>query len=103
MSNEPQVPQSERDRALARLKKKRDLVTHVVVYVLVNTLLVVIWAVTSAGFFWPVFPLAGWGVGLAVNAWDVWRGDEFSAAEIDREVERLRAREASSSGGRGRS
>jgi len=40
-----------------QLKKRRDFYGHLLVYVLVNTFLVVIWAVVdSHGFFWPVFP-----------------------------------------------
>jgi hypothetical protein len=36
-------------------------------YLLVNAFLILIWAVTGAGFFWPIFPLVGWGVGVALN------------------------------------
>ena len=46
-----------RERALRQLKKKRDFYGHVLVYVLVNTTLVVVWALTSHGFFWPIFPM----------------------------------------------
>src|SRR5664279_6419847 len=35
---------------------------------LVNGFLVVIWAMTGAGFFWPVFPIVGWGIGVAAKA-----------------------------------
>jgi hypothetical protein len=31
---------------------------------MVMVLLVVIWAVTGAGYFWPVWPMLGWGIGL---------------------------------------
>jgi uncharacterized ion transporter superfamily protein YfcC len=79
-----------RDRALKRLKKRRDFGAHVVVYILVNSFIVVIWAATSAGFFWPIFPMAGWGIGLVMNAWDVWRGDEFTDEQIAREMERMK-------------
>ena len=47
-----------------RLKKKADFRVHVLIYVLVNTFLIAIWAMSGAGFFWPVFPLVGWGSGL---------------------------------------
>lgn len=61
-----------RQQAIKRLKAKRDLGAHVLAYVMVNTLLVVIWFMTSPGeFFWPVFPILGWGIGLAFNVWDV--------------------------------
>jgi hypothetical protein len=78
-----------RDRAVRRLKKRRDFFAHLLIYVLVNTFVVVIWAVTSSGFFWPIFPIVGWGIGVVMNAWDVWRGDEFSEEEIAREIQRM--------------
>jgi hypothetical protein len=50
---------------------------------------VVIWYVTGAGFFWPVFPIFGWGIGLAFNAWDVY-SPGITPDKVDAEVERLR-------------
>ncbi|MFL6162918.1 MAG: 2TM domain-containing protein [Jatrophihabitantaceae bacterium] len=82
--------QTLRERAVRRLKKRRDFAAHLLVYTLVNSFIVVIWAMTSAGFFWPIFPMVGWGIGLVMNGWEVWRGDEFSDEEIQREIERLR-------------
>jgi hypothetical protein len=81
-----------RSQAVERLKKKRDFKTHVLIYVLVNAFLVVIWAVTSDGdaLFWPIFPILGWGIGLAANAWDVYGRRPISEEEIRREQERLR-------------
>ena len=39
---------------------------HATSYVLVMALLVTIWLLTSpGGYFWPVWPMLGWGVGLA--------------------------------------
>jgi 2TM domain len=81
-----------REQAIARLKKKRDFRAHVFMYVAVNALLVVIWAVTSGpnGFFWPVFPILGWGIGVAANGWDVYGRKPISEEEIRRETDRLR-------------
>ena len=76
-----------RAAAVKRLKDKRDFKAHVLAYVTVNLLLVAIWAATSAGFFWPVFPLFGWGIGLVFHAWDVYSRPatpEQIAAEMDR-------------------
>ncbi len=77
-----------RERAVRRLKKKRDFYGHVLVYAAVNSFLVVVWWLTSGGFFWPAFPMAAWGIGVIMNAWDVWQGD-FSEAAVEREVARL--------------
>ena len=81
-----------RDRAIRRLKKRRDFFAHLLVYVMVNGFIVVIWALTSQGFFWPIFPMVGWGIGVVMNAWDVWRGDELDEDAIVREMNRLKAR-----------
>ena len=71
------VEQVLRDKAVRRLKKQRDFRSHLLVYVLVNTLLVVIWVMTDPhGFFWPVFPIAGWGIRVIMNAWDVYGRQE---------------------------
>jgi hypothetical protein len=78
-----------RERALARLKKKRDFRGHLIVYTLVNAFLIVIWAVTGRHFFWPVFPMVGWGIGVVMNAWDVYRGEDFTEDEVRREMEKL--------------
>jgi 2TM domain len=82
-----------REKAIKQLKKRRDFRGHLLVYVLVNAFLVAVWALTNPdGFFWPVFLIAGWGIGVVMNAWDVYRGDEFSEAQIHREMERFQGR-----------
>lgn len=80
-----------RERAVRRLKKKRDLRGHLLVYVLVNTFLVVIWAMTSGtdGFFWPVFVMLGWGIGVVANIYDVYFAEEFGEEDIQREMQHL--------------
>jgi len=90
MEAAPTSDQALREQAIAQLKKKRDFRGHVFIYVAVNAVLVAIWAVTGAGFFWPVFPILGWGVGVAANAWDVYGRKPISEEEIRREAERLR-------------
>ena len=32
-----------------------------------NALLVGTWGLTGHGFFWPFFPIAGWGIGLGLH------------------------------------
>jgi uncharacterized membrane protein len=79
-----------RQQAIESLKKKRDFRTHVLMYVLVNAMFVVIWVVTGADyFFWPIFPILGWGIGVVANAWDVYGRKPISEEEIQREEERI--------------
>ena len=42
--------------------------THLTLYLLVNVLLIGIWAASGAGYFWPIWPILGWGIGLAAHA-----------------------------------
>ena len=80
--------QAARDRAITHLKKRRDFLGHLLIYLLVNTFVVVIWVVTGAdGFFWPVFPIVGWGIGVVMNAWDVYWRPEITEADIQHEME----------------
>ena len=83
-----------RQRALKRLKKRRDFAGHLLIYTMVNTFLVLIWALTSDGFFWPIFPIVGWGIGVVMNGWDVLRGDDFTDEQIEHEIQRMRRHSA---------
>jgi class 3 adenylate cyclase len=40
---------------------------HLTSYVLVNVFLIGIWAASGGGYFWPVWSILGWGMGLAAH------------------------------------
>jgi hypothetical protein len=81
--------QTARDRAVEQLKKRRDFRGHVLVYVLVNAFLVAIWVMTGPhGFFWPVFLIGLWGIGVVMNAWDVYWRRDITEEDIQHEIER---------------
>lgn len=79
--------------AVKQLKKQADFRVHLLIYVLVNGFLTVIWAMNGGGFFWPMFPIVGWGIGVAANAWDAFSRDVPTEREIRREMDRLRGRD----------
>jgi hypothetical protein len=79
---------SERDQARKRLQERRDFGSHLVAYVVVNTSLIVVWAMTGAGYFWPAWVLAGWGAGLVLHAWEVFFRRPVTEADIDEELGR---------------
>ena len=78
-----------RDVAIERLKKKQDFKAHVLVFFLTNTLLWMIWLATGAGFPWPIFPMFGWGIGVVMNAWDVYWRQPITEHAIEREMDHL--------------
>jgi hypothetical protein len=75
---------------------------HATVYVVVNAFLL---AISTLGFGhrpWALFPLFGWGIGLALHGISVFflaRGGAFREGLVERERERLR-REQDRAGGR---
>jgi 2TM domain len=79
-----------RRRAVNRLRAKAGFWTHLAVYLAVNAFLVLIWFFTGAGYFWPIFPIAGWGIGVAANAWDAFGSEPVTEERIQREMEHLR-------------
>jgi hypothetical protein len=52
-----------------------DFDEHLRVFAAVQLLLVVVWALTGAGYFWPIWPFMGWGIGVLVH-WCSDRGRE---------------------------
>lgn len=50
--------------------RRWGLRAHVVSYVVANLAAIVVWwLATPDQFFWPLYSLVGWGVGLAFHLW----------------------------------
>ncbi len=77
----------QRQWAINRIRAKRAFWVHLVMFVAVNALLVGIWAVTTAGYFWPIWPMLGWSIGLVGHAVSVFIAPmDISEQRIDREL-----------------
>ncbi|HET9187031.1 MAG TPA: 2TM domain-containing protein, partial [Acidothermaceae bacterium] len=65
----PVAEEQDTDRRIARrrVEAKRKFRSDVVAYVIVNAFLVVAWAISGRGYFWPGWVLAGWGVFLLID------------------------------------
>ena len=74
---------------MKRLKKKSDFKIHLLIYVTVNAFFVTVWAMTGSAFFWPIFPIAGWGIGVIANAWDAYGRDVPTESQIRHEMDKL--------------
>ena len=80
---------SDREAARKRLEERRDFWSHLVAYLVINTFLIGVWAFTGAGYFWPAWVLAGWGIGLVLHAWNVFFRHPITEAEVEEEVRKL--------------
>jgi len=74
--------------AVKRIRAKRTFEHHATVYVAVNLFLIAVWALAGRGDFWPIWPLLGWGLGLGLHFWSVFRQRPISEDEIRREMQK---------------
>lgn len=79
---------SRRAAAIKRAKAKRRFRNHVAIYSIVNAVVVVAWAVSGARYFWPIWPILGWGIGLATHGWSAYFAKPISEEDIRREMDR---------------
>ena len=90
------LPMSEDDvlrRAKRRVGLKTGFMIHALVYVLVNLGLLAI-NLWGGGQRWHMFPLLGWGLGLAIHGivtFMALRGEGYRVRMLADEVERVRS------------
>ena len=87
-STDSPEPESERERARRHILAKRDFGSHLTIYLIVNAFLIVIWAVTGHGYFWPGWVLAGWGLALVLHARETFWRRPVTDEDIDEELRR---------------
>ena len=69
-----------------------DCYSHLAVYILVNLMLVAIWFFTGAQYFWPMWVMLGWGIGLIINGVAVFskRDSGWEMREIEKEMGKIK-------------
>jgi len=81
------------EQAKKRVEEKKGFFIHLTVYIIVNIMLVLIWAFAAGGGFpWFIFPLGGWGIGLLFHFLGVFVfGRQSDRAAIEKEAEKIRS------------
>ncbi len=77
-----------RSAAISRINARRGFGANVVSFLLIGALMVVIWAVDGRGYFWPVWVIVPWGIGLGFHAWAVFGQKPNTESDIQREMRR---------------
>jgi hypothetical protein len=77
---------TDRDEAIRRLTAKHHLQQSAISYVGVSIVLVIIWAATGGGDFWPVFPILGLAFAFASQAVAVYTHKGITEADIQEEM-----------------
>ena len=80
------------EQAKKRVEEKKGFFQHLAVYIVVNTMLVLIWAFADGGGFpWFIFPLGGWGIGILFHFLGVFVfGGRSDRAAVEKEAEKIR-------------
>ena len=86
-TDSPTTP-ADREQARKRVESRRSLSSDAVAYVVVNTFLVVVWALSGQGYFWPAWVMGAWGIGLVMHVWDAYFRKTVTEADIDEELRR---------------
>jgi 2TM domain len=79
--------ESERARAREIAMARYGFRWHLPIYLIVNAGLILIWFYAGGGFFWPVFPLAFWGLGVLghyIGAYRTRLGEAWIARETEK-------------------
>jgi hypothetical protein len=86
MNTEQQKDEQLWEMAKARVSFRWSFVS----YFFVNAFLVVIWFFTSdiRSYFWPIWPMMGWGIGIAFQYLRAYHGNEMSSTQ--QEYEKLK-------------
>jgi uncharacterized membrane protein len=81
-----------REQALRRLKAQRAFRSLLFTAIGVLALMVVIWALSGAGYFWPIWVVFGLGIALITTGWQAYgpRNHGISEEEIQREMDKQR-------------
>jgi hypothetical protein len=77
------------DDPLMKIARKRvGFKKNFASYVIVNGFLWAIWYFTDRGYPWPIWPMLGWGVGIAFNYVDAYELDKSDM--VNKEYEKLK-------------
>ena len=63
-SDRPPLPARPRRRGALEASVR----VHATIFAVVNLALIAIWAAAGGGYFWPIWPILGWGIGLGMHA-----------------------------------
>jgi len=79
------------DNQLHQLAKKRvEFRRHLIVFFVINSMLWIIWYLTGGTYMWPLWPMAGWGVGVIFHyLFDYRTSNMFSEEEEFKKLKKM--------------
>jgi 2TM domain-containing protein len=81
-------PQPDYVQAAPQIQCWRDFGSQAFTYGIGSMVFIVIWAAGGRGFFWPMYPLLVWSLGLSVQHFTVVIRGQITDAEVRRRLNR---------------
>ena len=82
------------DRAKRKVAEMKGFYVHLVVYIFTNIFLFIINWITSPVYWWVIWPILGWGIGLAANWFSVFGEEKFLGKDWEkRKIQELMDRD----------
>ena len=80
--------------AQRRVAAKKGFFSNLASYIVINAMLVVIWAVSGGGYLWFLWVVGFWGIGLIFHGLGVFvfpkEGGDWEQNEIKKEMDRVK-------------
>lgn len=74
--------------AVERIEARRTFGRHLRTYVIMSAMFVAVWFFSGEDYFWPVWPMLGWGLGLAFHALSL-RDGQITQEQIAAEAAKI--------------
>jgi hypothetical protein len=75
-------------QAALQMQRWRDFGSQVFAYGIGNIVFIIIWIVQGKGFFWPIYPLLVWGLGVSVQHFTVVIRGQITDEAVQRKINR---------------
>ena len=81
-------PRTDYLQAALQMQRWRDFGSQVFAYVIGSIVFIVIWAALGKGFFWPIYPLLVWGLGVSAQHFTMVIRGQITDKDVRRKLSR---------------
>lgn len=71
-------------------KKRAGFKWSLLTYVVINIFFVILWLLGDRAYFWPIWCMAGWGIGIIFQYFNAYHRSKKGIFSIDKEYENLK-------------
>ena len=77
-----------RQQAIQRLHQRRGFLNYVIGAVVISLFMVVIWALSGQGYFWPIWVMGAFAIGLIFYGVNLVMNKPLTEEQIQREMQK---------------